>query len=625
MQILWNKNSRTLVRFGKFLSQWSVDRVRSSSLAARSISPARKSSLSFRPARLTSRRACQTVLLIRRTGTLARPPLADTMPTSSLTRHAAERLQTPCLACFATTIVFLRRAFLIFAILLLLFSSLSASEVRRPAVAGLFYPGNKKALINQIDKFLKNVPNKKEKGKLLALIVPHAGYIYSGQVAAYAYKELLNRDFSTVIIIGPSHYLRFSGVSVDRRDFWQTPLGKVAVDKKLAERLIKEDKRIKFYPDAHLKEHSIEVEIPFLQRTLKDFKIVPIVMGEQSRETCQILSQALIKNIEERNILLIASSDMSHYHPYREACRMDRLALSDLEKYDLKTLSRHLARGECELCGAGAVMVVMEVAKASGADRVKILKYANSGDVTGNKSRVVGYGAVAILKSTPDLIRGKNDEVVASRRRSNLKIATSSTSGGLLAMTPKSKVKGGEMLNEEQQRELLKIARETIKTWLEKRRKLKLPAVDSQFQEKRGVFVTLRKNEQLRGCIGMILPEKPLAEAVVDMAIESATADPRFPPLSLRELKEIKIEISVLTVPERVKDYRKIELGRDGVIVKRGFQQGVFLPQVATETGWTREEFLQNLCSHKAGLSENAYKEKDTELYTFQAQVFSEE
>ena len=181
------------------------------------------------------------------------------------------------------------------------------------------------------------------------------------------------------------------------------------------------------------------------------------------------------------------------------------------------------------------------------------------------------------------------------------------------------------MLNEGQQKQLLKIARETIENWLEKKRKIKLDVKDSQLQEKRGVFVTLRKNEQLRGCIGMILPEKPLAEAVVDMAIESATADPRFPPVSFRELKEIKIEISVLTVPKRVKDYQEIELGRDGVIVKRGFQQGVFLPQVATETGWTKEEFLENLCSHKAGLPRDAYKDKDTELYTFQAQVFSEE
>ena len=181
------------------------------------------------------------------------------------------------------------------------------------------------------------------------------------------------------------------------------------------------------------------------------------------------------------------------------------------------------------------------------------------------------------------------------------------------------------MLNEKQQKQLLTIAREPIKIWLEKKEKLKLPGIDSLLREKRGIFVTLKKNEQLRGCIGMILPEQPLAESVVNMAIESATADPRFPAVSLEELKEIKIEISVLTVPKRVEDYQEIELGRDGVIVKRGFRQGVFLPQVATETRWGREEFLGNLCAHKAGLPEDAYQEKTTELYTFQAQVFSEE
>jgi hypothetical protein len=253
--------------------------------------------------------------------------------------------------------------------------------------------------------------------------------------------------------------------------------------------------------------------------------------------------------------------------------------------------------GEAELCGGAAVYTAILAAKACGANRIKLLEYANSGDVTGDKGKVVGYGAFAIM-------RLKEQE-----------------------MTPElKKEKGGsKMLNEKQQKVLLGIARKTIEEYIRTRKMPELKVEDPLLKEKRGVFVTLHKRGMLRGCIGYIMPLEELYKAVSKMAIESSTGDPRFPPVRTEELDEIEIEISVLTVPERINSVDEIEMGKHGVIVKKGYQQGVFLPQVATETGWSKEEFLNRLCYDKAHLPEDAWKDKDTEIYTFSAQVFKEE
>jgi AmmeMemoRadiSam system protein A len=180
------------------------------------------------------------------------------------------------------------------------------------------------------------------------------------------------------------------------------------------------------------------------------------------------------------------------------------------------------------------------------------------------------------------------------------------------------------MLTEQQKKKILGLARETLKCYLSGKEVPAIPEDDPVLQEKRGIFVTLKRGGELRGCIGYIQPIKPLAEAVRDISIQSATADPRFPAVSHEELKEISIEVSVLTVPKKV-DAKDVSLGRDGVIVKKGYRQGVFLPQVADETGWTKEEFLNNLCLHKAGLPPDSWKKPDTEIYTFHAEVFAED
>jgi AmmeMemoRadiSam system protein B/AmmeMemoRadiSam system protein A len=482
----------------------------------------------------------------------------------------------------------------------------AGSEVRvREATHadGLWYPSTAGELSKTVDGFLAEVKKEPVSGRIVALIAPHAGYSYCGNVAAHAYKQIEGMKFDTVVLIGPSHSYRFSGASVYESGIYRNPLGDVEVDSAIAKRLIDENDAIEFHSQVHVPEHCLENQIPFLQRTLSKFKIVPIIMGNSGeKKDRDILSKALASVLRGKNVLLIASTDMSHYPSYDEAVKADKVTISALETMnpDLmdKRLDEYMGRGvrdlHCMLCGREAVLVVMTVAKELGADSVKVIKYANSGDVPkGDKGRVVGYMAAVIYDS-----------------------------GG-----SKQKASGGELdtpLNEEQQEALLKLARERIETYVKTGEKKKYEIPDERMKVKQGAFVTLKKGGILRGCIGHIVPIEPLCDTVADMAIAAATEDPRFPPVTTGELKDILIEISVLSVPRRVQSAEEIELGKHGVIVKRGMRQGVFLPQVATETGWDKDTFLEHLCWGKAGLPKDAWKDKDTELYVFTAQLFEE-
>jgi AmmeMemoRadiSam system protein B len=274
-----------------------------------------------------------------------------------------------------------------------------------PAVAGAFYPGSPSSLKPMIDDFMADA----EKcptlgltggGKLVALIVPHAGYVYSGQVAASAYKQIEGMNSDTVVLVGVSHQSAIRGASVYRSGRYETPLGTVEIDSDLAGELMAQDEIFSFQPRAHAIEHSLEVQVPFLQQILSDFKIVPILMGHWSESVCSTVSDALAKTISSRNVLLIASSDMSHYHPYDTARRMDNIAISSIELMDIANLMDDLSSGRCELCGAAPVITILMAAKKLEADSVEILQYANSGDVTGDKSSgVVGYFAAAVYQS----------------------------------------------------------------------------------------------------------------------------------------------------------------------------------------------------------------------------------
>jgi hypothetical protein len=465
-----------------------------------------------------------------------------------------------------------------------------AQETKPPNVAGAFYPDNPRELSQMIDLFLAQANPQPLKSDIFALISPHAGYGYSGAIAAYGYKLIQGKPYKTVVVIGPSHYYGFSGVSVFPDGKFSTPLGEIEIDKEMAQKLLNKEKDIFFEPRAFQKEHSIEVQLPFLQRVLSNFKIVPVVMGDCELATCKKLAGLLKEAIAGRqDILIIVSTDMYHGYDYQEAQLVDNLTITYLKSMDAEGLYYGLREGKLQLCGGFPAVSVLILAKELGHKKLEVLKHANSAEVAGKKTKgiwTVGYVSCVIDQ--------ENEK-------------------GAVAM-----------LNNEQRRKLLEIARKSVEAYLKTGKKIELTETDPLLLKKMGAFVTLREHEELRGCIGNLIGDKPLYLTIRDMAIEAAVGDPRFSPVQLTELEKIDIEISVLSPLERIDSADKIQLGVHGVLVKRGFNSGVFLPQVATETGWTKEEFLSNLCAHKAGLAPDAWKDKSTELYLFSAEVFSE-
>lgn len=473
-----------------------------------------------------------------------------------------------------------------------------SAGIKRADLAGLWYPAESSALKEMLLSYIDKAGAPKIDGHISVLIVPHAGYLYSGRTAGYGFKVIKGREYSTVVIIGFTHRKFYSGISVYSKGVFETPLGRVHIDEVLAKKIIEHNNIIDFYPPLFKDENSVEMIIPLVQVALPDAKIVPIAIGLQRWENCSILADAIVNTIKNRkDVLVIASTDMSHYHPYKDAVRIDNSTLKIITAMDIDGLVRGIQDGKNELCGAATVMTAMLIAKRLGASNVKVLKYENSGDVTGDKTRVVGYMSVVFYhtKGVPD----PNTDPLE---------------------------KGGEnnMLTDKQKRRLLEIARKTIEEYITTGNIPEFEESDPGLLRQQGAFVTLHKNGQLRGCIGNIIGRGPLYKTVRDMAIASSTEDWRFSKVRPSELDDIEIEISVLSEPERVTDPNKIVMGKHGVIVKRGKRSGVFLPQVATETGWSREEFLSNLCAHKAGLEHDAWKDPRTELYVFTAEVFSE-
>ncbi len=274
-------------------------------------------------------------------------------------------------------------------------------ELRPPILAGTWYPGSRDALVKTIQGLLAEVETHHPDKALKALIVPHAGYKYSGIIAAHAYHLLKKRKFGRVILLGPSHRMAFKGISVNLQSGYETPLGVVPVDQATARKILDAGAHIRWLKEAHAMEHSLEIQLPFLQTVLPNFRIVPILMGQQDYKTCLNLADILVRILgEDEGTLLLASTDLSHYHPYAVAKALDLQFISRVRMFDPQGLAKDLVSGKCEACGGGPVMTVLLAAKAIGADRAVILKYANSGDITGIHSRVVGYLAAAIVRSS---------------------------------------------------------------------------------------------------------------------------------------------------------------------------------------------------------------------------------
>ncbi|MBF0511137.1 MAG: AmmeMemoRadiSam system protein B [Candidatus Omnitrophica bacterium] len=488
------------------------------------------------------------------------------------------------------------RVILLLVSLMVIFPFYSRAEdmIKGPNVAGAFYSADAKELSDSIDNFEMSTSRVPSDRKVLIAIAPHAGYPYSGPVAAYTFKAIVRNHYKTVVVIGPSHYFPFDGISVWRSGGFKTPLGVLGIDEDFAQALLKESPDFKFSPGVFEREHSVEVEMPFLQKTFKDIRIVPILMGNPDPKICKDLAVALNKIIGTRDdVLVLISSDMSHYYAYDEGNSMDAQALENIKALDAKQFFEGCMSRKFEMCGFVPVTTALILARLRGLSHVEVLKHANSGDATGDKSRVVGYSSVIFYS-------------------------------GLLGQEKQGSLEAIPALSKVQKQNLLQIAHQTLETFVKTGRVLDVEVKDERLKAIEGAFVTLRKHGALRGCIGNIIAQGPLNKTVRDMAVAAASQDPRFNPVVVDELKEIDIEISVLSVPRLVKDASEIELGRHGVIVSRGSRQGVFLPQVATETGWSKEEFLSELCSQKAGLAKDAWKDARTSLYVFTADVFAE-
>ncbi|HXV18921.1 MAG TPA: AmmeMemoRadiSam system protein B, partial [Candidatus Omnitrophota bacterium] len=361
------------------------------------------------------------------------------------------------------------RLFILSLLSLIFTTSLSCAadeNTRHPYVDGSFYPKDPAKLSGMIDSFLAKAPSREAgEGEITAILVPHAGYVYSGQVAAYAFKKIEGLSFDTVILFGLYHKAPFEGASVWTKGSWKTPLGEVPIDTELAEAIVRENKQFAFTQDAHRAEHSLEVEIPFLQKTLKNFKIVPIVMNTPSLEISQALAEAIVKNSGKRRILILGSTDMSHYHAGDTARTMDLESVRVLELGDTEELLRQVNSGKIELCGIAGIAAAIETAKRMGGSTIRTLRYAHSGNVTGDDTRVVGYGSLVIYKGPTQ-------------------------SAGTLSSSD--------------QRVLLKLARDTLESYVTKRTVPGIEAPSEILKDQRAVFVTLRKGGDLRGCIGQL-------------------------------------------------------------------------------------------------------------------------
>ena len=482
--------------------------------------------------------------------------------------------------------------------------------VVRPATqANRFYDGNAQRLSQEVDSFLALHRGSADSRRVAALIVPHAGYYYSGNVAASAYMALNPKQlYKRIFLLGPSHHEWLDGASVNTEaDYYATPLGNVKVDRETAKALTTTDgtdltdsERVFFYrPEAHDREHCLEVQLPFLQRRLGDVPpIVPIIISTNDFQKLSRMAEVLKPYFTDENLFVI-SSDFSHYPRYEDAYEVDGKTGKAIESGDvgqfIAAIEENARSGKRNLatsaCGEFAIITLMLMLDSN--YEVKHLMYQNSGDIGDtDHSRVVGYHSFAILRNGSDGI---------GRTRTDTDF----------------------VLSDGDKKKLKEIALQSIKDSLDGKSvtvRDSLLKDDPMLSKKCGAFVSLHKHGHLRGCIGHFGEDTPLYEIVAEMARAAAFEDPRFMPVSREELDAIDIEISVLTPMRRIQSLDEFELHRHGIYIRKGYRSGTFLPQVADEVNWTKEEFVGHCSQDKAGLGWNGWK--DAELYVYEAIVF---
>ena len=479
-------------------------------------------------------------------------------------------------------------------------------KVRPATQANRFYTADAKELSEEVDSLLKqhvkdtadcNFEATHE--NVAALIVPHAGYYFSGNVAASAYARLDHRrQYKRIFLLGPSHYEWLDGASVNTAfDSYATPLGVVNVDVETAQKLIDADRVFSYQPKAHDREHCLEVQLPFLQRRLgKVPPIVPIIISTNDFQKLQQIAETLKPYFTDENLFVI-SSDFSHYPSYGDACAVDAKTGKAIESGDvgqfIATIQANARSGIRNLstsaCGELAIVTLMLMMDSNYI--VRHIMYQNSGDIDDHDpTRVVGYHSFAILRGVP------------------------------LFTSPSEEKGKGFTLTDEEKSLLKKIAYESIRDSLDGKPISNFKVQTSKFKEKCGAFVSLHKQGRLRGCIGHFGEDLPLHEIVAEMARAAAFEDPRFMPVTKDELDDIDIEVSVLTPMRRIQSLDEFQLHKHGIYIKKGYRSGTFLPQVADEVNWTKEEFVSHCAQNKAGIGWDGWK--DAELYVYEAIVF---
>ncbi|MBN2526214.1 MAG: AmmeMemoRadiSam system protein B [Deltaproteobacteria bacterium] len=475
-------------------------------------------------------------------------------------------------------------------------------NIFKAQVAGQFYSGNPAELKREITDYLATAKaagagSTLAERDLVGVLSPHAGYVYSGPVAAYSFSAAAAHasQYSTVVVMALSHRRASRSISILDMDGYETPLGTLAIDRDIIQKMLK-DKPELFAPDVAMfeNEHSLEVQLPFIQVAVPNVKIVPIVVATYDEALLQKAGAYLFDALGAfSDVLFVISSDLSHFFPYDEAKEYDNASLSLLEKWDIPAWVAHASQTRKGMCGVKPMFTFSQMFEQFDSDvrQVTLLKYMNSGDTAGDKRQVVGYGALAFsipkgLRSDrlPQKDFGPYTPALRKELMAMAKAAVRAAAKGDIAPLP------------EPQSEVLK--------------------------QSGAAFVTLKKNGQLRGCIGHVIARLPLYRCIEDVARAAAVRDTRFTPVTVSELDDLSYEISILTKPEPITP-EDVVVGRDGLIISRGMYSGLLLPQVPIEWNWDRDEFLAHTC-RKAGLPMDCWKDDATRIEAFRAIVFGE-
>ena len=435
--------------------------------------------------------------------------------------------------------------------------------IRNPVVAGQFYPGTPDQLRSMIGEL---VDEKAVKEEVIGLVLPHAGYIYSGPVAGATISRIKVKD--TFIIMGPNHTGSGKPISIMTEGIWKTPLGEVEIDSELGKQILAASSYLQEDHVAHQYEHSIEVQLPFLQYFKSDIKLVPIILAYASGATYKEIGKGLAKAIKESNkeVVIIASSDMTHYEPQESAQRKDTQAIEAMLDLNEDELLKRVQELDISMCGYAPAVSLISAAKELGATRAELVKYQTSGDTTGDYSSVVGYAGIII--------------------------------------------KGAKMLP------LVRLAKETVETYVKEGKIPRLKELTPEMRGRAGVFVSIHKLGELRGCIGTFEPvEKNVAEETIANAISSATRDPRFPPVAPNELKDLTYNVDVLTKPEPIDSKDQLDPKKYGVIVECGWRRGLLLPDLE---GVDSVDEQIDICRQKAGIA----PDEPVKLYRFQVKRY---